>query len=223
MSHHVDIVFCIDCTGSMSPVLDASKKLALGFQDVLDKALKEQQKSIDALRVKVIAFRDYYCDGERSMSESRFFGLPADAAEYAAFVNNLNADGGGDEPESALEAFALAMKSDWNSAPGRKRRIICILTDASAHPLEKAASGAPSGYPSDLPKTLSELADTWEGTMDEKARRLLVFAPESYPWNKICPDDQGGFSDAIHYPSRGGAGLSDVDYNQIVSLVANSI
>lgn len=223
MSHQVDIVFCIDCTGSMGPVLDASKRLALGFQEALDKALKSQQKSIDTLRVKVIAFRDYYCDEDQSMSESRFFSLPGDAADYASFVNSLIADGGGDEPESALEAFALAIKSDWSSAPGRKRQIVCILTDASAHPLEKAASGAPSRYPSDFPKTLSELADLWEGKMDEKARRLLVFAPECYPWNKICPDDQGGFSDAIHYPSRGGAGLSDVDYNQIVSLVANSI
>lgn len=223
MSHHVDIVFCIDCTGSMNPVLDASKKLALGFQNVLKSTLEEQQKSIDALRVKVIAFRDYYCDGDRSMSESRFFTLPEEATDYAAFVNGQNADGGGDEPENGLEAFALAMKSDWSSAEGRKRQIICILTDASAHELEKAASGAPAGYPSGLPKTFDELADMWEGSMDEKARRLLIFAPEVYPWNKICPDDQGGFSDAIHYPSRGGAGLSDVDYNQIVSLVANSI
>jgi hypothetical protein len=223
MSHHVDIVFCIDCTGSMSPVIEASKKLALGFQDVLNKALQEQQKSVDALRVKVVAFRDYFCDGEKSMSESRFFELPSEAADYAAFVDKLSPSGGGDEPESALEAFALAMRSDWSDEPGRKRRIICILTDASAHPLEKASGSKPAGYPDDLPSTFSQLADMWEGTMDDRARRLLIFAPEVYPWNQICPDDQGGFSDAIHYPSRGGAGLSDVDYKQIVSLVANSI
>ena len=222
MSHVVDIVFCIDCTGSMSPVLDASKALALGFHDELERDLVEQQKTIDQLRVKVIAFRDYYVDGADSMSESRFFALPDDASDYAAFVSGLKASGGGDEPESGLEAFALAMKSDWNTADGRKRQVICILTDASAHPLEKAGSGAPSHYPSDLPKTFDALADKWEGEMDEKARRLVIFAPEAYPWNEICPD-QGGFSDAIHYPSSGGAGLSDVDYKQIINLIANSI
>lgn len=222
MSHIVDIVFCIDCTGSMGPVLDASKALALGFHDELKKDLEEQQKSVDQLRVKVIAFRDYYVDGADSMSESRFFALPDDASDYAAFVNGLNASGGGDEPENGLEAFALAMKSDWNTADGRKRQVICMLTDASAHPLEKAGSGAPSHYPSDLPKTFDALADKWEGEMDEKARRLVIFAPDAYPWSEICPD-QGGFSDAIHYPSSGGAGLSDVDYKQIINLIANSI
>lgn len=222
MSHVVDIVFCIDCTGSMSPVLNDSKALALGFHDELKRDLVEQQKTIDQLRVKVIAFRDYYVDGADSMSESRFFALPDDAFDYAAFVSGLKASGGGDEPESGLEAFALAMKSDWNTADGRKRQIICILTDASAHPLEKAGSGAPSHYPSDLPKTFDALADKWEGEMDEKARRLVIFAPEAYPWNEICPD-QGGFSDAIYCHSSGGAGLSDVDYKHIINLIANSI
>lgn len=222
MSHIVDIVFCIDCTGSMGPVLDASKALALGFHDELKRDLEEQQKTVDQLRVKVIAFRDYYADAAGSMSESRFFTLPDDASDYAAFVNGLDASGGGDEPESGLEAFALAMNSDWNTSSGRKRHIICMLTDASAHPLEKAGKGAPSHYPNDLPKTFDALTDMWFGEMDDKARRLVIFAPEAYPWSEICPE-QGGFDNAIHYPSRGGVGLSDVDYKQIINLIANSI
>ena len=70
---YVDIVFCIDCTGSMAPIIDTVKDLTLGFYDDLIKTMADTyQRRVETLRVKVIAFRDYYCDGNRAMQESKF-------------------------------------------------------------------------------------------------------------------------------------------------------
>ena len=47
MKYNVDMVFCIDATGSMSPVIDTVKQNALHFYDDVIKVMNEKQKSID--------------------------------------------------------------------------------------------------------------------------------------------------------------------------------
>ena len=111
---YVDIVFCIDVTASMAPIINTVKNLTLDLYDDLITNMREKNNRIvKQLRVKVIAFRDYYCDGPYAMEESQFFTLPDQKTEFRNFVAALEAKGGGDEPENALEAMALAMKSDW--------------------------------------------------------------------------------------------------------------
>ncbi|MFK7910448.1 MAG: VWA domain-containing protein [Akkermansiaceae bacterium] len=191
----------------------------------LTEQLNIQNKKIGHLRVKILGFRDFYQSFEKpnTISESEFFQLPQDSKKYSSFVADLRVLKAGDEPSNALEAIGIAMNSDWNYLAPRRRHIICVITDASAHPLEKSRKGAPH-YPSDLPKTFGAFAEKWESEMDEKARRLVIFAPEAYPWSEICPD-QGGFSDTIHYPlgSNSDAELISLIKNHLVSLVVNSI
>ena len=104
LSYSVDIVFCIDVTGSMNPILDAVKANALGFYDDVQTNLTEKGKNVAQLRVRVIAFRDLAADGAAAMEESPFYELPADRGGFSEFVNGLVAQGGGDAPESGLEA-----------------------------------------------------------------------------------------------------------------------
>lgn len=59
-----------------------------------------------------------------------------------------------DEPESGLEALALAMGSDWETSGTSKRHAIVLFTDASAHPLEQQLDGIPENYPSPMLKFL---------------------------------------------------------------------
>ena len=65
LSYAVDIVFCIDVTGSMSPIIDQLKANALRFYDDVQSKLKVMRKNVDQLRVRVIAFRDFVADGAR--------------------------------------------------------------------------------------------------------------------------------------------------------------
>ena len=71
----VDIVFCIDTTGSMSPIIRSVKKYAVDFYDKVHFEMELQGKQVDLLRVKVISFRDFACDGEEALKQSDFFVL----------------------------------------------------------------------------------------------------------------------------------------------------
>ena len=93
LSYAVDIVFCIDVTGSMTPIIDAVKANALGFYDDVQTNLTAKGKNVDQLRVRVIAFRDFAADGEAALEESPFFTLPEERGGFSEFVNGLVAEG----------------------------------------------------------------------------------------------------------------------------------
>lgn len=231
----VDLVLCIDVTGSMQPIIDTVKGMALSLYDDMVAALAEKKRKVNDFRVKVIPFRDYYCDGEYAMAESRFFNLPDETSAFHEYVLGLKADGGGDEPENALEAMALAMKSDWIqavSANEKARNIIVVFTDASAHPFEKAQDGVTTYYPDNMLGSLEDLKKAWEGQnslgqasvadlyrMDPDAKRLIIYSPlDSYPWNEIAM--MSGVKSCSIEPAQGG---EELDRAVLLEDIAGSI
>lgn len=202
-------------------LLTVLKNNALSFHEQLGVKLKEKDRSVSKLRIKVIAFRDYYCDSV-PMLESRFFSLPAEKEEFQNFLFTFEADGGGDEPENGLEALALALKSPWVKEGDKRRHITVLWTDASAHRLEDSkVKSVPSGtYPEDIVSSFDELSDYWHGQfIDQKAKRLIVYAPDSYPWTDLGAD----WDNCICVASKAGEGLSDVDFDEILSIIAGSV
>ena len=187
--YYVDIVMCIDATGSMSPIISEVKANAISFYQKFLTGMEEAGKDVAQLRIKVIAFRDYEKDAE-PMKESEFFKLPEQNDDFRRFVDSIEATGGGDEPENALEAIALALQSDWTTGGTRRRHAIMVFSDASALPLD-ARSGC-SSYPSGMPADLAQLGAWWEGTdqslsstYQPKAGRLVAFVPNAEPWTTI--------------------------------------
>ncbi|GHU57069.1 hypothetical protein FACS189411_09540 [Bacteroidia bacterium] len=217
LKYNVDIVFCIDVTGSMGGILETVKTNALKFYPDLQKALSEKDKNVDSLRIKVIAFRDFEADGSSALEQLEFVKIPENDGKFSSFVSGLKPTGGGDEPENGLEAIALAIKSDWDKGGDRQRHIVVVWSDASTHPLEKASSYKPSG----LPANFNELTDWWEGQsyMSNTAKRLILFTPDATAWTDIATH----WESVIHVPSKAGEGLADVDYKTILSTIVNSI
>ena len=107
LSYNVDIVFCIDATASMSPVINEVKERALRFHSDLNEELSKVGKTIDELRAKVVVFRDYYVDGDDAMDGSEFWSLANSSDEFDQCIRNIKAKGGGDEPENGMEALAI--------------------------------------------------------------------------------------------------------------------
>src|SRR5215210_1318202 len=134
LSYAVDIVFCIDVTGSMTPIIDQVKANALRLYDDVQSNLTEKGKNVDLLRVRVLAFRDFAADDAAALQESPFFALPSERGGFSEFVNGLVAEGGGDAPESGLEAVALAVDSPWTTTGDRRRQVIVVWTDQPAQP-----------------------------------------------------------------------------------------
>ena len=146
--YNVDIVMCIDATGSMSPIIDEVKGNAISFYQRFVDSMEENDKEVAQLRIKVIVFRDYGCDDE-PMVESQFYALPDQNDEFRSFVSSIEAKGGGDGPENALEAIALALKSDWTTGGSKRRHAILVFSDAPA--LRLGERSGSSSYPSGLP------------------------------------------------------------------------
>jgi hypothetical protein len=190
LRYNIDIAFCVDITSSANQIVDMVKDVAEDLSVAIATAMRLRLKTVDQLRCRVIAFRDCEVDPNPINASSFYTLLPAEqTSEFSNFVSGLTAAGGGDEPESGLEALAVAMGSDWVQDGDRQRHIIVMFTDASAHPLESRVGTVPSAFASLVPSTLSGLTDIWESGVSTKlkhtAKRLLLFTPDVDPWNAI--------------------------------------
>jgi len=221
LTYHVDMVFCIDATGSMRHVIDFVKQNALNLYNDIAAEMDKKHKVVDQMRVRVIAFRDYVADGEDAMLSSDFFVLPEQAQLFYECVNGIQVKGGGDIPEDGLEALAYAIRSDWTRAGVKKRHIIVVWSDAPTHDL--GYSRMAPWYPEGMAKDFEELSLWWEdeqlgGGMDESAKRLLLFAADATAWSRISNE----WGQVIHVQTVS-EGLLDVEYRQVLDAVCNTI
>jgi hypothetical protein len=219
VKYAVDLVMCIDGTGSMGHLIGQVKSSALKFYEQLEAVMAKKEKTINQLRAKVIVFRDYWADSPSlAMQSSEFFDLRTESAEFSKFVSGINATGGGDEPENGLESLALALKSPWEKSQdfAKQRYVVVVYTDASTHDLEKG--GKPSHYPQDIPQSFDELTDFWDD-MPTAAKRLLLFAPDASPWTVMA----SSWENTIHFASKAGNGLADIEMDEILNAIAGSI
>ena len=222
VTYNVDMVFCIDATGSMGSVIDMVKNNAIHLYEDVMNSMALKGKTIDSLRVKLIAFRDYIADAENAMLASEFYLLPKQAKEFEECVNSIEAFGGGDEAEDGLEALGYAIKSKWNTEGMKKRQVIVVWTDASTHNIGEGKGVY--NYPTKMAKDFSELTAWWgdsehEGFINQNAKRLLLFAPDAPYWNTISDV----WDNVVHFPSIAGAGLGEFDYQQIIDAISNTI
>jgi hypothetical protein len=100
MLYNVDLVFCIDATASMTHLIGTVKQNAINFQKDLAAAMEGKKKSINQLRIRIIAFRDYLADQENAILGTKFFTLPQDTDLFVHSVNSIAAFGGGDDPRT---------------------------------------------------------------------------------------------------------------------------
>jgi len=138
-----DIVFLVDVSGSMSPCIDALRRNIEAFIDSLSRGDANNAAPVRDWRGKVVGYRDI----EAAQGE----GLPwivdhpfvRDAGALKTQLGTLQANGGGDEPESLLDALytVAAMeavpKGSQTEDPAKWRyrsdaaRVVIVFTDAS--------------------------------------------------------------------------------------------
>lgn len=144
-----DIVFCFDCTASMTDIINSVKnnvnKLIDGFKTYTD---------LD-WRARAMGYRDFEVDEEYLINDKPF--VENDEAALKAQIGNIEAKKytGGDDPESTLDAiWYAACKSDWRS---NCHKIVVVFTDeASKGVNEKTIADIP-GADADLDVLAQEL------------------------------------------------------------------
>lgn len=67
LTYAVDLVLCIDATMSMYPLLDTVKNNAINFYQDLQRVMMSKHKHVHQIRVRIVAFRDYFYDREKAM------------------------------------------------------------------------------------------------------------------------------------------------------------
>nr|MBQ4456151.1 VWA domain-containing protein [Clostridia bacterium] len=216
LKYNVDIVMCIDVTGSMKGILNTVKQNALNFQDDLKACMAKKGKSINELRIRVIAFRDYLADGEYAMLSTEFLNMPEEKETFRDVVCSLEPDGGGDDPEDGLEALAYAIKSEWTTGGDKRRHVIVVWTDTSTH---KLGFGKESPYyPKGMAKDFNELTSWWD-QMNKRSKRLLIYAPDEEYWKTISDC----WENTIHVLTEMDNGLEEYEYDEILNTLGSTI
>ena len=137
----VDVVILLDVTGSMQDCINAVKSNISSFISDLGKADANGTALIKDWRMKVCGYRDQASDGDSWFVENPFV---RDASSVQAQLDspNMAAQGGGDEPESLLDALyhlgqtETAGVQDGEDPPkwrplSAAKRVIAFFTDAT--------------------------------------------------------------------------------------------
>ena len=195
-----DILFLLDATGSMQSNIDAVKDNIGAFLDSLATPVGfNAAPPLKDWRAAVYAYRDAGCDGDAWFVPNPF---TRDPAELRAQLDRIVAGGGGDEPESLLDALhavaqlpATAKGGEEDAGSWRYRseaaRVVVVFTDASYHPT--------FGDAGEL--NLCDVANA----VTEARIRLSVFAPAM-----DCYDDLAQIDKCEYSPVAVGPGESTV-------------
>ena len=180
--YDVDIVLCVDVTAHTQAHLDRLKAWAPRLHATIRRHIEDAcpKKPYESIRIKLVAFRDFAYDDE-PLFESDFYAEDG-VGEFTDMMSFLHPYGGGDEPESGSEAFALACKADWRRTH-HCSHVIVMITDASAHPL--GSSRDTCHYPYGMPQTLDELADWVKGGVCPSNMRTILITPAREPWTEL--------------------------------------
>jgi hypothetical protein len=137
-----DIVFVVDISGSMSTCIDALRTNIETFIDSLSRGDANNAAPVKDWRGKVVGYRDIEAAEAEGLPWIVDHPFVRDANALKAQLATLHAAGGGDEPESLLDAlYTVASmeaipKGSQTEDPGKWRyrsdaaRVVIVFTDA---------------------------------------------------------------------------------------------
>ena len=161
VSNAIDIVFLMDSTQSMTPFIDGLKQNAIDFADTVSR------EGYDC-RLGLVGF------GDVEINEPiEVFPPTSDFAEFQERVGTLQVTGGGDNPESSVEALQRAMKIPFREGA---RVVMVHITDAGCHNVQL------------LPKVAKELKG--------RSMTTYVVSSDEYAnlYNRLCSNGGKFFS-----------------------------
>ena len=231
MGYKIDIVFVIDATGSMTPIMNQIKANALTLGDRICDKMQAANKPVDELRLRVIDFGDFASDGDGAIRLSDFYKMPEEKAAFEKRVNDIDIEiRGGDIPKNGLEALFAAINSDWvKIGAGEKgRHIIVLMTDSVPLNLQERAGCV--GYNADeFPSNIEEMSAIWSEDaqsttikLSPSKKRLIVYAPagkdaQGHTWDDVTSWEwvTGAAVDPVN-------GFEDINLDLIITEMTQS-
>jgi hypothetical protein len=123
VKRRADILFCLDCTGSMVGEIEAIKDTIIEFSEMIEK---------DGIRTRIglIEFRDRLYGEEHKVHDFGGQVFTKDPLAFKSVISTVKAEGGHDEPESSLDAVMLACRQPFDE---KASKVIILITDAPPH------------------------------------------------------------------------------------------
>jgi hypothetical protein len=138
-----DVVFLIDVSGSMAPIIDALRKNIEAFVDSLSSGDANNAAPVRDWRGKVVGYRDIEAAQSEGLEWLEDHPFVRDTVALKAQLAALQANGGGDEPESLLDALYTVATMDASPKGAQSEdaskwryrsdaaRVVVVFTDAS--------------------------------------------------------------------------------------------
>lgn len=122
----IDVVFCIDATGSMKDDIDI-------LRAKLIPELREAAKQCGTIRYGLVLYRDYVDSFRYNGLPIKVFDFTSDLEKFVSQLNSFTINGreGGDIPEAVYEAlYGATSYFDWASDSQKK---VILIGDAEPH------------------------------------------------------------------------------------------
>jgi Mg-chelatase subunit ChlD len=116
----IDLIFCIDATGSMTDDIDHVKADASNL-------ISRLRAKCSSLRIGLVTYRDFEVDGPRHLETN--LPLTEDVDAILAAIQGITTTGGGDEPEDVLDGLQAAIDMSWRNGVAK---FIILMGDAPA-------------------------------------------------------------------------------------------
>jgi|GEM_PF-3986222 len=116
----IDLIFCIDATGSMTDDIDHVKRDA---NDLISRL----RAKCPSLRIGLVTYRDFEVDGLRHLETN--LSLTEDVDAILSAIHDITTTGGGDDPEDVLDGLQAAIDMSWRNGVAK---FIILMGDAPA-------------------------------------------------------------------------------------------
>lgn len=208
-----DIVFCIDISGSMKPLMEGLSNSL----DIFIKKIKEENILKD-VRIKLVTFSDLVkdTDPKHAFNMNRPYHNLLDEVGHNAIIESMEdikneVEGGDDDPESSLDAIYRVATSCFDRPYTERTRIIILFTDAEARDKLDESTGA---GPIDIIEAVA-------GIMSDDHVKLFIFGPDSEKRYKEITDRLGSPSEFV--PVEEGKGFESMDFQKIMNVLGKTV
>jgi hypothetical protein len=155
-------------------------------------------------RLRLIEYRDL-----RISEPTKAHDFTNDVEEFRRQLRELSASGGGDEPESTLDAIYTALNSPWRTTKCHKA--ILVFTDAPSHPTLHEST-VPTG---------SRDIETVINVLESKRTWLYLVSVEDPLYERLSKREKTIIQ--LYPKDRRYDGLKGVDFAQVLEWFGRSI
>lgn len=134
--NELDLVFCVDCTGSMSSYIESAQR---SIQSIVEAIVASEKCDV---QFALVMYRDHTDDYVTKVCD-----FTTSRVKMLEYVSLMSASGGGDTPEAVTAALDQVSKLPYRKNSAK----VCIfIADAPCHGLGLPGDHYPQGDPNNL-------------------------------------------------------------------------